>query len=596
MTIFDAINLAGGIALFLYGMSIMGSGLEKIASGKMQTVLQKLISSPVLGVLLGTLITGVLQSSAATIVIVIGLVNSGIMGLSQAVGVIMGANIGTTVTGQIIRMADISGDSFWMQAINPTTFAPIVAFAGAILYVFFKSPGRRNVGQIMLGFGILFTGMFMMETAVAPLKDSEFFIRVFTALQNPLLGLLAGLAATVAIQSSSASVGILQALSDTGVVTFGNAVPIVLGTHIGTCFTPMLAAIGASKGAKRSAMIHLYFNIISTAFFMVVIYGVKAVFGIPFWDALMTKGSIANLHTATSIIATLLLLPFSKFLVWLSELTIPDEKTEDADAEMPVLDERLFQSPAVAVQQAKAAVETMARNARKNYEMCVPLLFEYSEDAVHRMNRRETVIDKLEVSISNYLVQITNKSLSVTESRKVNELINYVVEFERIGDYAVNVMERAQEMHDKEILFSAGAKKELLLVHEALCEILGITYSAFEGGDVHVAERVEPLEETIDSMIESLRERHVERLKQGVCAIESGVIFLEILTNLERISDHCSNIAARIVGSEEDYDHFDAHALRRNMHDGFVPNFNEMLAAYRQKYYQPLCDLSVTKG
>ncbi len=592
MTIFDAINLAGGIALFLYGMSIMGSGLEKIASGKMQTVLQKLISSPVLGVLLGTLITGVLQSSAATIVIVIGLVNSGIMGLSQAVGVIMGANIGTTVTGQIIRMADISGDSFWMQAVNPTTFAPVVAFVGAILYVFFKSPGRRNVGQIMLGFGILFTGMFMMETAVAPLKDSEFFIRVFTALQNPLLGLLAGLAATVAIQSSSASVGILQALSDTGVVTFGNAVPIVLGTHIGTCFTPMLAAIGASKGAKRSAIIHLYFNVISTAFFMIVIYGVKALFGIPFWDALMTKGSIANLHTATSIIATLMLLPFSKLLVRLSELTIPDEKSEDTDAEIPVLDERLFQSPAVAVQQAKAAVETMARNARKNYDVCVPLLFEYREESVTRMNRREAVIDKLEVSISNYLVQITNKSLSVTESRKVNELINYVVEFERIGDYAVNVMERAQEMHDKDIVFSNAAKRELLLVHEALCEILDITYSAFESGDVHVAEKVEPLEETIDSMIESLRERHVERLKRGVCAIESGVIFLEILTNLERISDHCSNIAARIVGSEEDYDHFDAHALRRNMHDGFVPNFNDMLETYRQKYYEPLCDTS----
>ena len=426
---------------------------------------------------------------------------------------------------------------------------------------------------------------------MAPLKDSQFFIGVFTALENPLLGLLAGLAATVAIQSSSASVGILQALSDTGVVTFGNAVPIVLGTHIGTCFTPMLAAIGASKGAKRSAVIHLYFNLISTAFFMVVIYGAKALFGIPFWNTLMTKGSIANLHTATSMIATLLLLPFSKWLVRLSELTIPDGKSEEPDVEVPILDERLFQSPAVAVQQAKAAVETMARNAQKNYGACVPLLFDYSVETLHKVNRREAVVDKLEVSISNYLVQLTNKSLSVTENRQVNELINYVVEFERIGDYAINVAERAGEMHDKEIVFSPSAKRELLLVNEALCEILATTYEAFEGGDVRAAERVEPLEETIDAMIESLRERHVERLKRGVCAIESGVIFLEILTNLERISDHCSNIAARLVGSEADYDHFDAHALRRNMHDGFVPDFNEMLAAYREKYYEPLCSV-----
>lgn len=588
MTIFNVISLLGGIALFLYGMSIMGSGLEKVASGKMQTVLQKLTSSTLRGVLLGTLITAVIQSSAGTIVIVIGLVNSGIMALPQAVGVIMGANIGTTVTGQIIRMADISGDSFLLQLIKPTSFAPIVAFIGAILYVFYKAPKKRNVGQIMMGFGILFTGMFTMESAVAPLKESEFFIRVFTTLENPLLGLLVGLLATVAIQSSSASVGVLQALSSTGVVTFGNAFPIILGTHIGTTFTPLVAAAGASKGAKRSAMIHLYFNLISTAVFMAAVYGYKFLFGIPFWEAVVNKGSIANVHTFTSILATVLFLPFANWLVKLAELTIPDNKGEQADLELPVLDERLYKSPAVAIQQAKSAVETMARNAKLNYAEAIPVLYSHDSDTLTLIHEREAVIDKLEVIISNYLIKATDKELTEREAHTVNELINFIVEFERMGDYTINVVERSGEMFDKEISFSDSAKRELAVVDKAIGEIMELTFQAFSQSDIAVAQQVEPLEETIDEMIELLRERHIQRLKDGTCAIDSGVIFLEILTNLERISDHCSNVAARLVGNESEDDHFDAHAFRRNMHDGYVPNFNDMLGQYRKKYFSPL--------
>lgn len=588
MTIFNVISLLGGIALFLYGMSIMGSGLEKVASGKMQTVLQKLTSSTLRGVLLGTLITAVIQSSAGTIVIVIGLVNSGIMALPQAVGVIMGANIGTTVTGQIIRLADISGDSFFLQLIKPTSFAPIVAFIGAILYVFYKAPKKRNAGQIMMGFGILFTGMFTMETAVAPLKESQFFIQVFTTLENPLLGLLVGLVATVAIQSSSASVGVLQALSSTGVVTFGNAFPIILGTHIGTAFTPLVAAAGASKGAKRSAMIHLYFNLISTAVFMAAVYGYKLLFGIPFWEAVVNKGSIANVHTFTSILATVLFLPFANWLVKLAELTIPDKKGEKADLELPVLDERLYKSPAVAIQQAKSAVETMARNAKLNYAEAIPVLYSHDSDTLTLIHEREAVIDKLEVLISNYLIKATDKELTEREAHTVNELINFIVEFERMGDYTINVVERSGELFDKEISFSESARRELAVVDGAIQEIMDLTFRAFSQGDIAVAQQVEPLEETIDEMIELLRERHIQRLKDGTCAIDSGVIFLEILTNLERISDHCSNVAARLVGNESEDDHFDAHAFRRNMHDGYVPNFNDMLAQYRKKYFSPL--------
>ncbi|MEG3073141.1 MAG: Na/Pi cotransporter family protein [Ruthenibacterium sp.] len=588
MTIFNVISLAGGIALFLYGMSIMGSGLEKVAGGKMEAVLQKLTSSTVRAVLFGALITGVIQSSAGTTVIVIGLVNSGIMQLSQAIGVIMGANIGTTVTGQILRLSDVSGGGLFMELVKPSNLAPIVAFFGAILYVFFKAPKKRNIGQILVGFGLLFTGMTAMTAAVEPLRDSPLFIKLFTSLQNPFLGVLAGALVTVAIQSSSASVGILQALSSTGIVTWGSAIPIILGQNIGTCSTPLMASVGASKAAKRSAMVHLYFNVIGTALFMAAIYGAKAVFKFSWWDATMNMGDIANFHTLFNVVVTVLFIPFTRVLARLAELTIPDKEGDATDIEIPVLDERLFNSPAVAIQQAKSAVETMGRNAQLNYADAVPVLFSHNQDVIQLIHQRESVIDSLEVSISNYLIKITDKELGETESHTVNELINFIVEFERIGDYAINVVDRSGEIFDKEITFSQSAVDELNLLNKAILEILSLTLDAFISNDARVAERVEPLEETIDLMIDLLRDRHIMRLKTGVCAIESGIIFLEILTNLERISDHCSNVAARIVGTDSEDDHFDAHEFRRNMHDGYVPNFNEMLTQYKEKYYTGL--------
>ena len=363
MDITHITSLLGGIALFLYGMSIMGAGLEKLAGGKMQGVLQKLTSSTIKGVIFGTLITGVIQSSAGTVVICVGLVNSGIMTLTQSVGVIMGANIGTTVTGQLIRMADISGDSLILTLIQPKTFAPVVAFIGCIFYVFIRNAKKKNIGQIMLGFGILFTGMSLMDTGVSPLRESAAFQELFVTMTNPILGVLVGVVVTVIIQSSSASVGILQALSSTGLVTFSSAIPIVLGAHIGTAFTPLLTIGGSSKDGKRAALIHLYFNIIGSVILLALVYAVQFTIGIPMWGDVMNKSSIANIHTMTSVIAMLFFLPCSGVLSKLAMMTVPNSAEEAQELSMPVLDERLFKSPAVALQQAKNAVVKMSRRA-----------------------------------------------------------------------------------------------------------------------------------------------------------------------------------------------------------------------------------------
>ena len=588
MTIFDIISLAGGIALFLYGMSIMGSGLEKMAGGKMEGILRRLTSSTLSAVALGAVITGIIQSSAGTTVIVIGLVNSGIMELSQAIGVIMGANIGTTVTGQLIRLSDISGGGTLLELCKPDTFAPMVAFLGAILFVFFKAPKKRNIGQIMMGFGLLFIGMQTMTASVEPLRDSPLFVELFTSLKNPFLGVLAGMLVTVAIQSSSASVGILQALSSTGLVTWGSAIPIILGQNIGTCSTPLMASIGASKAAKRSAVVHLYFNVIGTLVFMAVIYGLRAVIGFSWWDDTMNMGDIANFHTLFNVVVTVLFIPFTKLLARLAEMTIPDRADEPKALTVPVLDERLFNSPAVAIQQAKSAVETMARNAASNYGAAVPLLFKYDAETVATVAQREEIVDKLEATISNYLIKLTDKELSESESQTINELINFVVEFERIGDYAVNIVDRSGEIHDKELTFTDSAQAELSVLDRAVREILELAVRAFTDSDARVAMRVEPLEETIDELVETLRERHIRRLKDGLCSLETGIIYLELLTHIERISDHCSNVAARIIGRETDAARFDSHEFRRRAHEGDMPGFAKLSERYREQYIDAL--------
>ena len=581
MDITHITSLLGGIALFLYGMSIMGAGLEKLAGGKMQGVLQKLTSSTIKGVIFGTLITGVIQSSAGTVVICVGLVNSGIMTLTQSVGVIMGANIGTTVTGQLIRMADISGDSLWLTLMQPKTFAPVVAFIGCIFYVFLRNAKKKNIGQIMLGFGILFTGMSLMDTGVSPLRESAAFQDLFVSMTNPILGVLVGVVVTVIIQSSSASVGILQALSSTGLVTFGSAIPIILGAHIGTAFTPLLTIGGSSKDGKRTALIHLYFNIIGSVVLLAAIYAVRYTIGIPVWGDVMNKSSIANIHTMSSVAAMLLFLPFSSVLSKLAVLTVPDSAEEAQELSMPVLDERLFKSPAVALQQAKNAVVKMSRRAARNVNLSAPLLLKMDEDVVSAVNVRENLIDRMEVEISNYLIKMTDQELGDDESHAVTELLNFVTEYERIGDYAVNIMEKSEELYEKEASFSDHAKEELKLLTGAMERVLDLTNDAFENNDVALARQVEPLEEVVDTLKEQLRMRHILRLQNGVCTIELGFVWADLLTNLERVADHCSNIAGRVIESRNAS--IDLHAYLDNVKIG-NQKFAEEYNAYAKKY------------
>ena len=588
MTIFNVINLAGGIALFLYGMSIMGTGLEKLAGGKMEAILQRLTSSVWKAVLLGAILTGLIQSSAGTTVICIGLVNSGIFTLSQAIGIIMGANIGTTVTGQLIRLSDISGSGWLLTMLKPSTFSPIVAFVGAVLFVFLKSPKKRNIGQICMGFGILFTGLFTMENAVAPLKDSPLFVRLFTSLQNPFLGVLAGALVTVAIQSSSASVGILQALSSTGVVTWGSAIPIILGQNIGTCSTPLIASMGASTAAKRSAIVHLYFNVIGSAIFLAAVYGLKAAGLFPFWNDVMTKGDIANFHTLFNVVVTLLFMPFTRALAWLAERTIPEKEGEAADLSMPVLDQRLLQSPAVALQQAKNAVEKMASRTHTNFAKTVGLFNRFDADVAANVSHREELLDKMEVSITDYLIRISDQELTESESHAVSEFLKFVGEYERIGDYTVNLMDCARQLSEQEWSLSPTAKKQAALLFEAVDEVQRIASLAFVQTDADLAAQVEPLEETVDRMCDVMREEHIARLKGGECAIEPGLLFLDMLTNAERISDHCSNIAARLIGDETDDP--DVHARKHSLLAGQDAAFNARLNTYEQKYLAPLTE------
>ncbi len=583
MTFFDVVALAGGLALFLYGMTIMGSGLEKLAGGRTESILQKLTSSTTKGVLFGALITALIQSSSGTTVIIIGLVNSGIMQLQQAVGVVMGANIGTTVTAQLLRLTDITGDNFFLRLLKPSTLAPALAFAGMLFYVFMKSAKKKNIGQILLGFGILFSGMFAMEGAVMPLRDSPLFVSWFSELQNPFLGILAGALVTALIQSSSASVGILQALTVTGAVTWGSAIPIILGQNIGTCATGLIASVGASKAAKRVAYCHLYFNIVGSLLFVGIIYGVKALVGFSAWDDPIGKGDVANFHTLFNVAATLVFLPFTKWLVRLAEWTVRERPGDShPELEETILDTRLYQSPSVAIAQARKAVEQMADVGQLIQGDAASLLVKFSAEGADLQQQRESVIDRLDVSITNYLVNMNELDLSEYESREVTKLLTFVTEYERIGDYAINIVERGGEMFDKEIRFSEQAQRELLVLNAAVGESFDLATQAFTHDDTDVAARVEPLEETVDAICELLRERHIKRLKAGQCSIEAGIVFLEVLTDFERISDHCSNIGARLLSQEAEV--MDAHELRRSLHRGDEPRYNELARQYRVKY------------
>lgn len=590
MSIADVVAMIGAIATFLFGMSTMTDGLEKLSSGRLEGILERLTSNVFKGVLLGAVVTGLIQSSAATTVMCVGFVNAGIMKLNQTVGIIMGANIGTTVTAQLLRLGDISSDNVVMMFLNPTFLGPILAAVGILFFMFIKGGHKKSIGQIVLGLGLLFIGMNTLSAAVAPLRDLPEFQAAFTAFSNPLLGVLVGAAVTAIIQSSSASMGILQAISSTGVVTFNIAMPLIMGQNIGTCITALLSSIGASKNAKRTAMIHLSFNIIGSIVFLVALYAGNALFHFPFWENVLNMGSIANLHLLFNVCCTALLLPFHNQLVKLVIKIVPGDTDE---RELSVLDERFLSSPSLALEKARDAVIQMGAFARDNFRLSVELLDKFDAKKLERLNETETAIDKLEGLLDNYLVKLSdNRGLTSEESARVSELLHTLSDFERIGDYSVNVSESAEILHNRGLTFSEEAKTEMKSLTDAVAETLDKTLSCYETRARSTALQVEPLEEVVDLLCASLRNRHIERLKSGECTIEQGTQFLELLFNLERISDHCSNVALYIVrqtSSKDDIVRIDSHAYMRELHHGGDKDFGVLYNQYREKYYAPIC-------
>ena len=579
----------GAIATFLFGMSTMTDGLEKLSSGRLEHILERLTSNVFKGVLLGAVVTGLIQSSAATTVMCVGFVNAGIMKLEQTVGIIMGANIGTTVTAQLLRLGDIDADNIVMMFLQPSFLGPILAVVGIIFYMFIKGGHKRIVGQIVLGLGLLFIGMNTMSSAVEPLKDLPEFQSVFTAFSNPLLGVAVGAAVTALLQSSSASMGILQAISTTGVVSFNIAMPLIMGQNIGTCITALISSVGASKNAKRTAMIHLFFNIIGSVFFLVVLYAGNALFRFPFWENTMDMGSIANLHLAFNIACTALLLPFHRQLVKLVKAVVPGDAEE---RELSVLDDRFLSSPSLALERAHDAVVQMSEFARDNYRLAVELIWKFDAKKLERLNETEVALDKLEGLLDNYLVKLTDRALTAEESTRVSELLHTLSDFERIGDYAVNVSESAVVLHDRNITFSPQARAELERLTAAVGETLDKTVACYQSRQRTLAVQVEPLEEVVDLIAATLKNRHVERLKAGECTIELGTQFLELLINLERMSDHCSNVALHILrqtSSPDDKVRIDSHAYMHELHHGGLnQEFDDLFQEYRTKYFQPI--------
>ncbi len=587
MDFFSVLSMIGGLALFLYGMHVMGDGLSKVSGGKMEKILEGLTSNPLKAVGLGALVTAVIQSSSATTVMVVGFVNSGIMKLSQAVGVIMGANIGTTITSWILSLSGIESDSFFIQMFKPTSFSPILAIIGVAFLLFAKSEKKKDIGTIFLGFAVLMFGMDSMSAAVKPLADVPEFTGILTAFSNPILGMLAGALLTAVIQSSSASVGILQALCVTGAVSYGVAIPIILGQNIGTCVTALLSAIGAKKNAKRAAMVHLYFNIIGTTVFLIVFYGLNMVLHFEFLGQAADAAGIAVAHSAFNIFATAILLPFSSGLEKLACLTIRDEEeTAVPQSEAAqLLDVRFLEKPAFAMEQSRNAAKRMAEASKESLFTALSMLGDYRETDAQKVIAEENNVDEYEDALGSYLVKLGQKDLNVHDSRDLSIILHCIGDFERISDHAVNIMESAKELHEKELRFSEKALEELKVISKAVVDIVSISYDVFENTNIESAKKVEPLEEIIDELNQELKARHVRRLREGKCTIEQGFILSDITTSLERIADHCSNIAVCILQVAEDS--FDTHSYLNAVKREDNATFQRRMEETRKQYPLP---------
>ncbi len=587
MSIFNVLAMIGGLALFLYGMHVMGDGLTKASGGKLEKILEKLTSNKLYAVILGAGVTAIIQSSSATTVMVVGFVNSGIMKLSQAIGVIMGANIGTTVTSWILSLAGIQSDNFWIQLFKPESFTPILALVGIILLMFSKKEKKHDIGNILLGFAVLMFGMTSMSEAVAPLADVPEFTSILTAFTNPVLGVIAGALLTAAIQSSSASVGILQALCITGAVDYRMAIPIIMGQNIGTCITAIISGIGANRNAKRAALIHLYFNIIGSVVFLVLFYTVNAFVHFEFLDAPATALGVAIIHSVYNIFATAILLPFSGVLEKLSYLTLPEEKTDAviSTSDIPVLDVRFLDTPPIATAQCKNAAVKMAELCKKALFQAMDLLKRYDEEKAEEVCKMESMVDEYEDELGNYLVKLSSKSLTERDSHTISMLLHCIGDFERISDHALNICQSAKEMYTKDQKFSKKAEEEITVFAGLIREIVDTSVKVFETEDVILAKEVEPMEEVVDGLNDEIKKRHVKRLRKGKCTIELGFVLSDITTNFERVADHCSNIAISLIQIPDDA--YASHEYVENLEKGEDSQYHEALVKYTEKYMLP---------
>ncbi len=578
MTIFDVLTMIGGLCLFLFGMNIMGQALERRAGNSLRDLLGKLTTNRLAGLLTGLGVTAVIQSSSATTVMVVGFVNSGLMSLKQSINVIMGANIGTTVTAWILSLGGISGDNLILQLLKPMSFTPVLALLGIVFYMFCKSGKKQDTGTILLGFATLMFGMDIMTDAVAGLKDIPAFQNLFLLFKNPILGVLAGAVLTAIIQSSSASVGILQALAATGAVSYGAAIPIIMGQNIGTCITAILSSFGTNRNAKRAALVHLSFNVIGTAFWLAVFWLVKIFLAPVLFNQAATLAGIAVAHSIFNLLCTLLLLPMSGLLEKLVLRLVPDAKQPEADAE---LDERLLNTPPFALARCRSVTNDMAVAAIDSLRVGLTALFDYHPEQLEKVNDAEDLTDHYEDILGSYLVKLSGHQISGEDSAEAAKLLKNIGDFERIADHAVNLVESAEEMSRKELKFTDKAREELHVICGAVDEIVGLALHTFQSDDLNTALQVEALEQIVDELKEKLRARHIKRLQKGECSYEMGFIWSDILTNLERVSDHCSNIAGGVVDTTQA--RFDIHESLHQFKDN-NPDYKRQLATYRETY------------
>ena len=584
MGISNIISLLSGIALFLFGMALMGDGLKQVAGNKLELILYRLTGSPIKGFLLGAGVTAVIQSSSATSVMIVGFVNSGMMKVRQAVSIVLGAILGTSITGWIICLSDIGSTGGWLDLFSTATLTGVISVVGIVLRMAAKNPAKKHVGDILMGFAVLMFGMSAMSAAVSPLRDDPTFIRILTSFSNPFLGILFGTLFTCVLQSASAAVGILQALASTGVIDFSIALPIIMGIAIGAAMPVLLSAIGASVDGKRTAMVYLVAEVLGVIAFAIVFYALDAVVRFPFAANIMTSVSIALVNTVFRLIKVVALLPFTKQIERIVELLVPDKAAQTQPApEGMRLEERFIQHPALAIEQSRLTINAMAEEAKRNFVEAVALLHGWSDERFKLVQDLETSVDQFEDKLGTYLVKVTERELTAKQNEDVSKFLHTISDFERISDHALNIAEGAKELHEKNLAFSDAAAHELAVMEAALTEILSTSIRAFVNNDLQLAARVEPLEELIDNLCDEMKLHHVDRLQKGLCTLVQGFVFNDLLTNYERVADHCSNIAVAMIELESDS--FDTHeylsSVKELKSDAFARYYEEYSRIYQ---------------